>query len=235
MSRYQNKYRSLKWTFFKKIILINLFEIVYWQKSTFACIKSIIMTPWIVWMKIYMNIDDLKLQEMHKQWSNTGSFSFVLFCVRLPSSCSLWFFVLAGTCDTFCCVCWTLGRQSSNHIHLAFVYYIGTGTMAHSHLFTGLCPFILNYIVQFYNIWWLASVTLETFNTYIILLLYGRSHFLMRQTKYSKYTFKREVYAKPRLSQVNVRQNLFATGRNFGFTCQSNFCQILLYIQWCDR
>jgi len=39
------------------------------------------------------------------------------------------------------------------------------------------------------------------------------------------------VYAKPRLSQVNVRQNLIATGRNFGFvTMAGNFCQILLYI-----
>ena len=26
------------------------------------------------------------------------------------------------------------------------------------------------------------------------------------------------VYAKPRLSQVNDRQNLSATGKNFGFT-----------------
>jgi len=30
------------------------------------------------------------------------------------------------------------------------------------------------------------------------------------------------VYAKPRLSQVNVRQNLSATGRNFGFTCHND-------------
>jgi len=30
------------------------------------------------------------------------------------------------------------------------------------------------------------------------------------------------VYAKPRLSQVNVRQNLSATGRNFGFVCHNN-------------
>ena len=39
------------------------------------------------------------------------------------------------------------------------------------------------------------------------------------------------VYAKPRLSQVNVRQNLSATGRNFEFTCHNDFWQILLYIQ----
>ena len=45
------------------------------------------------------------------------------------------------------------------------------------------------------------------------------------------------VHAKPRLTQVNVRQKLYATGRNFGFTCHitGNFCQIVLYIQWCDR
>jgi len=30
------------------------------------------------------------------------------------------------------------------------------------------------------------------------------------------------VYAKPRLSQVNVRQNLSATGRNFGSTCHND-------------
>jgi len=30
------------------------------------------------------------------------------------------------------------------------------------------------------------------------------------------------VYAKPLLSQVNVRQNLSATGRNFGFTCRKD-------------
>ena len=30
------------------------------------------------------------------------------------------------------------------------------------------------------------------------------------------------VYAKPRLSQVNVRQNLSATGRNFGFVCHND-------------
>jgi len=30
------------------------------------------------------------------------------------------------------------------------------------------------------------------------------------------------VYAKPRLSQVNVRQNLSATGRNFGFVGHNN-------------
>jgi len=30
------------------------------------------------------------------------------------------------------------------------------------------------------------------------------------------------VYAKPRLSQVNDRQNLSATGRNFGFVCHNN-------------
>jgi len=34
----------------------------------------------------------------------------------------------------------------------------------------------------------------------------------LRETLYS-------AYAKSRLSQVNVRQNLSATGRNFGFTC----------------
>ena len=45
------------------------------------------------------------------------------------------------------------------------------------------------------------------------------------------------VHAKPRLSQVNVRQNLFATGINLGLpvTMTGTFCQILLYIQWCDR
>jgi len=30
------------------------------------------------------------------------------------------------------------------------------------------------------------------------------------------------VYAKPRPSQDNVRQNLSATGRNFGFTCHND-------------
>ena len=30
------------------------------------------------------------------------------------------------------------------------------------------------------------------------------------------------VHAKPRLSQVNVRQKLYATGRNFGFTCHND-------------
>ena len=30
------------------------------------------------------------------------------------------------------------------------------------------------------------------------------------------------VYAKPCLSQVNVEQNLSATGRNFGFTCNND-------------
>ena len=30
------------------------------------------------------------------------------------------------------------------------------------------------------------------------------------------------VHAKPRLSQVNVRQKLYATGRNFGFTCHKD-------------
>jgi len=30
------------------------------------------------------------------------------------------------------------------------------------------------------------------------------------------------VHAKPRLSQVNVRQKLYATGRNFGFTCRND-------------
>ena len=30
------------------------------------------------------------------------------------------------------------------------------------------------------------------------------------------------VHAKPRLSQVNVRQNLYATGRKFGFTCHND-------------
>ena len=41
------------------------------------------------------------------------------------------------------------------------------------------------------------------------------------------------VHAKPRLSQINVRQNLSATGINFGFTCHHDrhFCQIMLYIQ----
>jgi len=39
----------------------------------------------------------------------------------------------------------------------------------------------------------------------------------------------KSVYAKPRPLQVNVRQNLSATGRNFGFTCH-NDPQILLYI-----
>jgi len=29
------------------------------------------------------------------------------------------------------------------------------------------------------------------------------------------------VYAKPRRSQFNVRQNLSATDRNFGFTCHN--------------
>ena len=45
------------------------------------------------------------------------------------------------------------------------------------------------------------------------------------------------VYAKPRLSQVNVRQIVSATGRNLGLpvTMSGNFCQILLYVQWCDR
>jgi len=33
----------------------------------------------------------------------------------------------------------------------------------------------------------------------------------------------RPVYAKPRLLQVNVRQNLSATGRNFGFTCHNDW------------
>ena len=45
-------------------------------------------------------------------------------------------------------------------------------------------------------------------------------------------------YVKPRLSQVNVGQNLSATGRNLRFTCHKmtgNFCNILLYIQWYDR
>ena len=39
----------------------------------------------------------------------------------------------------------------------------------------------------------------------------------------------KSVYAKTRPLQVNVRQNLSATGRNFGFTCH-NDPQILLYI-----
>jgi len=30
------------------------------------------------------------------------------------------------------------------------------------------------------------------------------------------------VYAKPHLSQVDVRRNLSATGRNFRFTCQND-------------
>jgi len=30
------------------------------------------------------------------------------------------------------------------------------------------------------------------------------------------------VNAKPRLSQVNVRQKLYAIGRNFGFTCHND-------------
>jgi len=34
--------------------------------------------------------------------------------------------------------------------------------------------------------------------------------------------FLTTVYAKPRLSQVNVRQNLSATGRNFGFVCHND-------------
>jgi len=32
----------------------------------------------------------------------------------------------------------------------------------------------------------------------------------------------RSVHAKPHLSQVNVRQKLYATGRNFGFTCHND-------------
>ena len=38
------------------------------------------------------------------------------------------------------------------------------------------------------------------------------------------------VYAKPHLSQVNVRQNVYATDRNFGFTCH-NDRYLLLYVQ----
>ena len=34
-------------------------------------------------------------------------------------------------------------------------------------------------------------------------------------------TLSLAVYAKPRVSQVNVRQNLTATGRTFGFTCHT--------------
>jgi len=30
------------------------------------------------------------------------------------------------------------------------------------------------------------------------------------------------AHAKPRLSQVNVSQKLYATGRNFGFTCHND-------------
>jgi len=40
------------------------------------------------------------------------------------------------------------------------------------------------------------------------------------------------VHAKPRLSQVIVRQNFSAHERNFEFTCHN---LILLCIQWCDR
>ena len=39
------------------------------------------------------------------------------------------------------------------------------------------------------------------------------------QIPYSTKTLS--VYAKPLLSQVNDRQNLSATGRNFGFTCHN--------------
>ena len=43
-------------------------------------------------------------------------------------------------------------------------------------------------------------------------------------THSSSWTHRTHNYmqsAKPRLSQVNVRQNLSATGRNFGFTCHN--------------
>jgi len=41
------------------------------------------------------------------------------------------------------------------------------------------------------------------------------------------------VYAKPRLSQVNVRQNMFATDKilSLSVTMTGNFCQILFFIQ----
>jgi len=33
---------------------------------------------------------------------------------------------------------------------------------------------------------------------------------------------RKAVHAKPRPLQVNVRQKLYATGRNFGFTCHND-------------
>jgi len=39
------------------------------------------------------------------------------------------------------------------------------------------------------------------------------------------------VYAKPLLSQVNDRQNLSATGRNFGLTCQN----VTMFIHTTDK
>ena len=52
---------------------------------------------------------------------------------------------------------------------------------------------------------------------------------------YSKHI--KAVNARPLLSQVNVRHNFSVSGRNEGLpvTMTSNCCQILLYIQLCDR
>ena len=61
----------------------------------------------------------------------------------------------------------------------------------------------------------------QAITTYIMSKKYGRMSKMqtMEVVHSMKYI---PVHAKPHLSQVNVRQKLYATGRKFGFTCHND-------------